>query len=173
MVGAGLWHPLALFTAFVLDGADLDAMLAEIHTLHTDERPVIEFEAPRALYADTTATVDPMVQTFQRKDYPSLTNFDEKELTARDIYLIGFGYASLKRPEPAIRFMEESIRRDPEGDPKFRVGLANQYRGRETSRRRASSMRAPCGGRPETRRRRLRSPLSTRKPAGPTPRSTY
>ena len=128
MMSAGLWHPLTLFAAFVLDGAELDAMLSEIRTLHTDERPVIEFEAPRALYADTTATVDPMVQTFQRKDYPSLANFDEKELTARDIYLFGFGYASLKRPDPAIRLMEESIRRDPEGDPKFRVGLANQYR---------------------------------------------
>jgi spermidine synthase len=128
MVGAGLWHPIAMFAAFVADGAELEAMLAEIHTLHTDERPVIEFEAPRALYADTTATVDPMVQTFQKKDYPTLLNFDEKELTARDLYLFGFGYASLKRPERAIRLMEDSVRREPEGDPKFRVGLANQYR---------------------------------------------
>jgi tetratricopeptide (TPR) repeat protein len=117
-----------MFGAFVADGAELDAMLAEIEGLHTDERPTIEFEAPRALYADTTAKTDPMVQSFQRKDHPRLLNFDEKDLTARDLYLFGFGYASLKRPDPAIRLMEESIRRDPEGDPKFRVGLANLYR---------------------------------------------
>ena len=37
-------------------------------------------------------------------------NFDERSLTARDLYLFGFAYASLKRPEAAIRLMEDSIR---------------------------------------------------------------
>ena len=128
MMGAGLWNPLAMFAAFVADGAELGAMLGETKTLHRDDWPVIEFEAPRALYANTTTVVDPMVQTFQKKDYPDLRNFDDKQLTARDFYLFGFGYASLKRPERAIRLMEESIRLDPEGDTKFRVGLGNQYR---------------------------------------------
>jgi tetratricopeptide (TPR) repeat protein len=103
-------------------------MLGKTNALHRDDWPVIEFEAPRALYANTTQVVDPLVQTFQKKEYPDLRNFDAKQLTARDLYLFGFGYASLKRPERAIPLMEESIRRDPEGDTKFRVGLGHQYR---------------------------------------------
>jgi tetratricopeptide (TPR) repeat protein len=127
--GAGLWSALSVFSAFVADGKELAAMLDGVRGIHADDRPVVEFLAPRALYADTTAASDPAVQRYQRRDTPELEGFQpERDLDARGLYLLGFGYASLGRTDLAIRKMEESIRREPEGDPKFRVGLANQYR---------------------------------------------
>jgi spermidine synthase len=127
--GAGLWSPLSVFSAFVVDGKELGSMLDDVKQIHTDDRPLVEFLAPRALYADTTETNDPAVQRYQHRDTPELKGFEpERDLDAREIYLFGFGYASLGRTDLAIRKMEESIRREPAGDPKFRVGLANQYR---------------------------------------------
>src|SRR5262249_34912251 len=42
----GLWHPLSIFAAFVLEGADLDTMLSDVRGLHTDDRPVVEYLSP-------------------------------------------------------------------------------------------------------------------------------
>ena len=131
LMGAGLWSPASVFAAFVADGKELASLLAGVEEIHADDRPLVEFLAPRALYADTTAVSEPAAQRVQRRDTPQIEGFEpERDLDARGLYLFGFGYASLGRTDLAIRKMEESIRKEPAGDPKFRVGLANQYRQR-------------------------------------------
>jgi spermidine synthase len=124
----GFWHPLSIFAAFVLDGEDLDRMLADTRGLHADDRPVVEYLAPRAERADTTSANDAGVQALQTKALPPIAGFDEnRDLDARARYLLGFGLASIGRVDPGIRLMEESVRGE-KPDPDFLVGLANQYR---------------------------------------------
>jgi spermidine synthase len=128
LVQIGFWHPLSIFSAFVLDGDDLSRMLAGVEGLHTDNRPVVEYLAPRATYDDTATVNDVGIQALQTKMLPPIANFDEaRDLDARARYLVGFGMASIGRVDPAIRLMEQSVACEI-SDPKFLVGLGNQYR---------------------------------------------
>ena len=126
--GIGLWHPVAPFAAFVLDGEDVARMVTRIRETHADDRPVLEFLTPRALYADTTPANDAGIQRLQRRRLPVIAGFvPERDMDARATYLLGFGYASLGRTDQAIASMEESTRRDPQ-NPRYLVGLGHQYR---------------------------------------------
>ena len=131
MLAMGFWQPLSIFSAFVLDGDDLSRMLAGVRGLHSDNRPVIEYLTPRAGYIDTTAINDAGVQALQTKALPAIAGFEEaRDLDSRAKYLLGFGYASIGRIDPAIRMMEQSIEA-PTAEAKFFVGLGNQYRLKE------------------------------------------
>ncbi len=126
--GIGLWHPLATFAPFVLAGDDLARMLSGVRAAHTDDRPVVEFLAPRSLYADTTPANDQGVQRLQRALMPAIRGYrPDRDLDARAAYLLGFGYASLGRTDLAIDLMRQGIRGDPT-NPRYLVGLAHQYR---------------------------------------------
>jgi spermidine synthase len=125
--GIGFWNPLSIFAAFVLDGADLGRMLAGVEGDHTDDRPVVEYLSPRSGYVDTATANDTGVQALQTKLLPEISGFDEaRDFDARGRYLLGFGLASIGRADPGIQLMEQSVRAD-KPDPKFLVGLANQY----------------------------------------------
>jgi spermidine synthase len=125
----GMWDPLAFSAAFVLHGEDLDRFLAGTAGVHTDDRPVIEFLAPRNLYAETAPENDALVEAAQTERRPPFGGFDEgRDADARATYLLGFAAASLNRYARAVALMEESVRRAP-GEAKFWVGLGNQYRG--------------------------------------------
>jgi spermidine synthase len=124
----GLWHPLAIFAPFVLEGEDLTRMLSGVRAAHSDDRPVIEFLATRFLYADTTPANDEGVQRLQRGLMPLIRGYrPDRDLDGRAAYLLGFGYASLGRTDLAIDLMNQSIRRDP-ANPRYLIGLAHQYR---------------------------------------------
>ncbi len=102
-------------------------MLADVGGLHSDDHPVVEYLSPRANYADTQTPNDAGVQALQTKRLPAIAGFDEaRDFDARARYLLGFGMASIGRVDPAIGLMEESVRGE-KPDPKFLVGLANQY----------------------------------------------
>jgi spermidine synthase len=131
--GIGFWHPLSIFAAFVLDGEDLGRMLAGVPGLHTDDHPVVEYLSPRAGYVDTTTANDVGVQVLQTKRLPAIAGYDEaRDFDARARYLLGFGLASIGRVDAAIPLMEESVRGD-KPDPKFLIGLGNQYRAKGLS----------------------------------------
>jgi spermidine synthase len=137
--GIGFWHPLSIFAAFVLDGDDLGRMLADTPGFHTDDRPVVEYLSPRAGYVDTTTANDAGVQALQTKRLPVIAGYDEaRDFDARARYLLGFGLASIGRVDAAIPLMEESVRGD-KPDPKFLIGLGNQYSAKGLS---AKAMRA-------------------------------
>ncbi len=122
----GIWDPVAVFAAFLLDGDDL-ARLAGRAGIHTDDHPEIEFRTPRQLYLDNTEATDQALRKLQTRRFPArLTGLEEASLPARPLYLLGFGYASLERLDAGIELMERAVALDP-SDAKFRIGLANQY----------------------------------------------
>ncbi len=131
--GIGFWHPLSIFAAFVLDGEDLGRMLSDTSGLHTDDHPVVEYLSPRSGYVDTTTANDMGVQALQTKPLPAIAGYDEaRDFDARARYLLGFGLASIGRVDAAIPLMEASVRGD-KPDPKFLIGLGNQYRAKGLS----------------------------------------
>jgi spermidine synthase len=137
----GIWDPLAVFAPFVLEGDDLRRLLADVHAVHTDDEPVLEYLSPRAAYIDTTPENDAGVQSFQTVFVPPMTHFDaEKQMTPRATYLLGFGHAWLGRTDSAIRLMEDAVAREPT-NPKYWIGLGNQYRVKDWRSRAADAYR--------------------------------
>ncbi|MDR7520113.1 MAG: fused MFS/spermidine synthase [Armatimonadota bacterium] len=124
----GIWHPAAVLAAFALGGDDLDRLTRSVRRLHADDRPVLEFEAPRFLYADTQAPIHGLLSRLRTRPFPPVAGFDPiRDLDADATYLMGFAYASLGRPSLGIPYMERSTAMAPDR-PAFFVGLANQYR---------------------------------------------
>ena len=124
----GIWHPVALFAAFVAGEEALAAYTASVRRPHRDDRPVLEFVTPRFLYVDTTAGINDALQTLRSTPMPPLAGFDpSRDMDPDATYLLGFAYASLGRPALGIPYMERSIQMAP-GRGAFHVGLANQYR---------------------------------------------
>jgi spermidine synthase len=128
LLSIGIWHPLAVFAAYVCDGQELGSFLRGVARPHTDDRPVIEFLSPRAAYEDTIGANNQALADAQGHFFPFMTGFDEKrDLSARAAYLLGFGHGSLGRAASAIKIMEQAVHAEP-GNAHFLVGLANQYR---------------------------------------------
>jgi spermidine synthase len=124
----GIWHPAALFAGFIVGHGTIATLTAQEPSLHTDDRPVIEFRTPRALYADTTAEINVVLDKLRGSPFPPTTGFDPaRDLDADATYLLGFAYASLSQAARGIPYMERSVRMAP-NRAAFRVGLANQYR---------------------------------------------
>jgi spermidine synthase len=137
----GIWHPLAIFAAFVCDGEELGAFVRGVTRTHRDDRPVIEYFSPRATYEDTMAANERALTEAQGHFLPFIRGFDEKkDLDPQAAYLLGFGHASLGRSASAIKIMEEVVRADP-GNAKYLVGLGNQYRAAGSESRAAGAYR--------------------------------
>ena len=124
----GIWRPFALFGAQVLGESESDAFTREVDEFNTDDRPTLEFRAPRSLYVETTASIAKEINPFRRPDAPAIAGFDpQHDLDADGTYLLGFAYASMGQNDLAIRYMERSTAMAPDR-AMFLVGLANQYR---------------------------------------------
>ncbi|MBI3998960.1 MAG: fused MFS/spermidine synthase, partial [Armatimonadetes bacterium] len=124
----GIWHPLALFAAYVIGEDRLPQLVGGIRAPHTDDRPTLEFITPRSLYADTVEEIDRLLHRLRGPTFPPIVGFaPARDLDADATYLIGFAYASLGRPALGIPFMERAVNMAPDHAP-FHVGLANQYR---------------------------------------------
>jgi len=137
----GFRHPLALFSAFVLEGQSLERMLGGTGRRHTDDHPVIEFLTPRDLSAETVRVSDEGAQRFQGPLFPKMTGFDPaRQLDAPTLYLLGLGHAALGRTDSAIFLMEESLRREPSVAAHW-VGLGRLYKDRKRPLRAAEAFR--------------------------------
>lgn len=122
-----MWHPLALFAAYVTSGEGAARIVAG-SGVHTDDLPVLEFATPRWLYADTTNAIENVLDGLRTSPFPRLAGVDlARAVDADATYLLGFAHASLGRPRTAIPFMERSTVMAP-GRAAFAVGLGNQYR---------------------------------------------
>jgi spermidine synthase len=127
MKAIGIWHPFALFGAYVLGETETAALAAEASGLHTDDHPVLEFRTPRSLYVETTPMIAQELNRFRKADPPVVPGFDlERDLDAEGNYLLGFAYASVGRPDLGVKYMEKSTTMAP-NEPQFFVGLAHQY----------------------------------------------
>lgn len=123
----GIWHPLALFGAFVLGEDDVGRLVAGVGRVQTDDWPVIEFAAPRSVFDDTAPVISAGLDGMRRTPLPPIDGFDApRDLDARATYLLGFAYAWLSRSSLAITTMEAAVRAAP-AVAAYRVGLANQY----------------------------------------------
>jgi Flp pilus assembly protein TadD len=128
LLSIGIWHPLAVFSAYVCDGPELKAFLRGVPRTHVDDRPVIEYLSPRAAYQDTTTVNDRAIAEAQGHFLPYMTGFNEKkDLDSSAAYMLGFGHAFLGRTASAISIMEQAVRTEP-GNARYLVGLGNQYR---------------------------------------------
>lgn len=123
----GVWHPLALFAAYVTSADGVARMVAG-SAVHTDDLPVLEFATPRWLYADTSKPIEDVLERLRDSTFPPLAGVDlARAVDANATYLLGFAHASLGRPRMGIPFMERSVVMAP-GRTAFAVGLGNQYR---------------------------------------------
>ena len=128
MKSAGIWQPYALFGAQILGENESDAFSRSAGKFLTDDRPVIEFRTPRALYLETTPIIMAELNRFRRPGPPAIPGFDpQRDLDAEGVYLLGFAYASVGRPELAINYMQRSTTMAPDR-PMFLVGLGHQQR---------------------------------------------
>ena len=123
----GIWHPLAVFGAFVLGEEDVVRFAGGVRRPLSDDWPVIEFSAPRSVFDDTAPAITAGLEEVRRSLLPPIDGFDpQRGLDARAAYLLGFAYASLGRTSLAISTMEAAVRAAPKVAP-YHVGLANQY----------------------------------------------
>ena len=123
----GFWHPLALFASFVLGEEDTARFTTGAARPLTDDRPLIEFSAPRTVFDDTAPAISAGLEAVRRGLLPAIDGFDaHRSIDARASYLLGFGYASVGRTALAIDAMEAAVRASPDVAA-YRVGLANQY----------------------------------------------
>jgi spermidine synthase len=124
----GIWHPVALFAAFVAGEERLAAYTAAVREPHRDDRPVLEFVTPRFLYVSTTDMINLALSSLRGDPTPPIAGFKfDRDMDADATYLLGFAYASLGRAALGIPYMERSIQMAP-GRSAFHVGLGNQYR---------------------------------------------
>ena len=89
--------PLDLLTMFFLDEADL-ATLASGAPENTDDRPLLEFAAPLALYAETTDQNSRMLEEARIAEFPPLANVPDGLLETRRLH---FARAFWSRGEKA------------------------------------------------------------------------
>lgn len=123
----GIWHPLALFGAFVLGEDDAGRFTAGAGRTLIDDWPAIEFSAPRSVFDDTAPAISAGLEAVRRGLLPAIDGFDpQQHIDARASYLLGFAYASLGRTSLAIEAMEAAVRASPDVAA-YHVGLANQY----------------------------------------------
>ena len=100
-----------ILTFFLLDEGDL-ARFAEGAAENTDDRPLLEFAAPLALYADTTEVNSQLLEQARTAEFPPVSNLPAGLLEARRF---DFAQAYWARGEKAAAL--EQLRKAPPPDP--------------------------------------------------------
>ena len=118
-------------------------MLADVPRLHTDDQPVVEYLSPRAGYVDTTTANDAGVQALQTKRLPRDRRLRRGPRPRRPGPLPARFRPRLDRARRRRRsrsWRRASAATKP--DPKFLVGLGNQYRAKGLDREGGPRLRA-------------------------------
>jgi spermidine synthase len=90
--------PLDLLTLFLLDEADL-ARFAAGAAQNTDDRPLLEFAAPKALYADTMEINARLLAEARTVDLPTIINLPGTLLEARRLHFAQLYWARGEKGE--------------------------------------------------------------------------
>ena len=103
--------PVDLLPLFVLDEDGL-ARFADGAAENTDDRPLLEFSAPLALYADTTGENARRLRQARTTELPPITNLPAELLAARRLDFARAYWASGEREEAL-----DQLRKAPPPDP--------------------------------------------------------
>jgi len=122
-------EPLALLSCYLLDEEGV-ARLTAGSGINTDNRPILEFSAPRSLYLETANSNHDLLSSFRTEEFPKMKNFDQQRVTSRASfwYHLGAAYDFKGMPDEARRHYERAISLDTAFAPAY-VGLAlNLYK---------------------------------------------
>jgi Flp pilus assembly protein TadD len=106
-----LGTPVDLLTLVLLDEADL-AGFAKGAPENTDDRPLLEFAAPLALYADTTDENTRLLREARTTEFPPMTNLPAGLLETRRIHFARTYWAGWEKEEAL-----EQLRKAPLPNP--------------------------------------------------------
>jgi spermidine synthase len=98
MAAHWLESPLDILSLFLLNEEDL-AKVAKSAPLNTDDRPLLEFAAPLALYADTVEINAQLLIEARTIDVPSFSNLPAEELETRRFRFAQLYWARGERDE--------------------------------------------------------------------------
>jgi spermidine synthase len=98
LASLGLASPLDLLALFDLDDAAL-ARFSEGVPHNTDDRPLLEFAAPLALYADTTDMNSRLLHEVRAREFPPVKNLPPGLLEARRLHFARLYWARGEKEE--------------------------------------------------------------------------
>ncbi len=112
MAGLRLTSPLDLLSLFQLDEVGL-ARFVEGASENTDDRPLLEFSAPLALYADTTDLNASLLREARTAEFPAVAHLPAGSLAARRVHFARLCWARGEREEAL-----DHLRNAPPPDPR-------------------------------------------------------
>ncbi|MBI3988523.1 MAG: fused MFS/spermidine synthase [candidate division NC10 bacterium] len=115
--GIGVASPVTLLATFVLGQEDV-ARFAEDAWLHTDDRPLLEFSAPKSLYAYTVGLNARLLWQAQKRDLPPLLGIGEETLRSASFrYELGKALAEKGLLVQAEAQLTKALASDPRHVP--------------------------------------------------------
>ena len=110
MASISLISPLDLLTLFLLDETDL-ARFAQGAPENTDDRPLLEFRAPLALYRKTTDENHRLLREARRTEFPPVDHLSAGLLESRRVHFARVYWAGGEREE-ALDQLRKALRPD-------------------------------------------------------------
>ena len=110
----GLPVPTSLLATFLMDGTTLESFAADA-TVQTDDRPWIEFVAPRTLFDMPTEVLAARLEHAATQAFPeTMRNAPVMaDLTSNDLVTLGSAYGARERFERALTLLRELIDQEP------------------------------------------------------------
>ena len=128
-------EPLALLSCYLLGEEDVARFVAGSR-INTDNRPVLEFSAPRSLYIETTASLNhKTLVSFRTEEFPMTKNLNWPRINRRANfwYHLGVAYDSKSSPDEAHRYYERAISEDAGFAPAYVALALNLHRNKKVS----------------------------------------
>ncbi|MBI2265812.1 MAG: fused MFS/spermidine synthase [Armatimonadetes bacterium] len=112
--GMGISSGEALLSHFLLNQEDLTRFSAAAR-LNTDDLPLLEYSAPKALYRNVTAENLVGLLSYQETPFPPVAGLSSKELdTAGHYFQVGRALRSIGQKNRAFLAYEAALKRDPD-----------------------------------------------------------
>jgi spermidine synthase len=125
-----LLEPLSLMSCYLLDEDGIDKMTDGVR-INSDNRPILEYSVPKSLYIESAAESNRlMLAKFKTREFPKMTNFDEKSVTnkASFWYHLGQAYDYKIMPIDARENYEKAISVDPIYVPAYNALALSLYK---------------------------------------------
>lgn len=127
----GIERPYSIFSSFVLGEEETTKLLAGFSLKNTDDFPIIEFSAPKSLYAATEKSNLSSIRGYKKSDFPSnLINFcSAKENNFN--YFMGLAFLSKTMCGKAVEEFKKEVLQNPLYIPAYiNMGQAYLFQGK-------------------------------------------